>query len=204
VVICHEPERWFSRLDPGVRDRFRAGTQIDLDRYSVSELADILERRAEAGLRRDVWMRAQLEAIADERAGVARDAIQSLRAAAEIAEERGHDTIRASDIERGYKRADRDIRLANVGSLPFAYQFIYELVRAFGPISSSKLYDLADEHQDAVWDGRPSRPPSTNRARRKQLAKLREYDLIRTENNVHEACDESIEPSTDIDLGIQH
>ncbi|QLD84600.1 AAA family ATPase [Natronomonas halophila] len=200
VVICHEPERWFSRLDPGVRDRFTAGTHIPLDRFSVSELADILQRRAEAGLRRDAWSRAQLEAIADHQAGVARDAIQSLRAAAEVADERGHDEIHDADIERGYELAKRDIRKANIRSLPFAYQFLYELIRVYGPVSSSRLYDLADAHQDDVWNERPSRPPSTNRTRRNQLAKLREYDLIETQNNVHEACDSSIEPSVEIRL----
>lgn len=204
VVICHDPDAWFSRLGPGVRDRFTAGTHIDLDRYSVNELADILERRAEAGLRRDIWTRAQLEAIADHQAGVARDAIQSLRAAAEVAHQRGHDEIRETDLERGYERAKRDIREANVRSLPFAYQFLYELVRIYGPVSSSKLYNLADKHQDIVWADRPARPPSTNRARRNQLSKLRSYDLLETENNVHKACNESIEPSVGINIGVRN
>lgn len=49
-MICHEPERWYSSADPEVRDRLQAGTEIILDRYGVSELADILERRVEVGL----------------------------------------------------------------------------------------------------------------------------------------------------------
>jgi len=99
-LICHEPDRWYSSASPAVRDRLRARTELHLDRYGVSELADILERHAQAGLAPGAVGRDHIERIADDVAGVARDGIQTLRYAANVATEAGRDRILGTDRGR--------------------------------------------------------------------------------------------------------
>jgi Cdc6-like AAA superfamily ATPase len=182
VMICHEPERWYSAADPEVRDRLQAGTEIILDRYGVSELADILERRAEVGLERGAVRREQLEQIADDVAGVARNGIQSLRAAAELATERGHETIETVDIEDGYERARQAIREANLRSLPVGHLVLYEIVRQAGEIEGDTLHQQYENIADETFRGTGHRPVG-RRARRDKLQKLVAYDLIAYEGN---------------------
>lgn len=194
AMICHEPERWYSSAGPDVRERLRAGTQLSLERYGVTELADILERRAEVGLDRGAVRREHLERIADDVAGVARLGIQSLRCAAEIALEDGRDHIVDADLEPARERAKREIREANMRSLPFRYQFLYAVIRDAGAISSNAIYDRYEDVGDQVWQGRRHQPPS-NRTIRDHLGKLRQYDLIDSADGVHRPTDPELAPA---------
>jgi Cdc6-like AAA superfamily ATPase len=197
VVVCHDPVRWRSRAaqQAGPEDRF--GSEIQLDRFGVDELADILERRAEAGLRDGVGPdgdvpRKHLERIADDVAGVTRAGIQTLRAAAELAEEREHRCIREPDVDDAHARARRTIREANLESLPFSHRFLYALIRRHGEVSSEALWERYDEVASDAWNGRLDTPP-TRRARRDHLQKLREYDLVATaDNRTHTPVDSDL------------
>ena len=175
VVVCHDPVWWRDRAarHAGLDDRF--GVEVALDRFSVDELADIVERRAEVGLRGGVGpdgavRRCHLKHIADGVAGVARNGIQTLQAAAELAVEREHDGIRDADINDAYDRSERAILAANLSSLPFAHRFLYELVRQADGVSPAALWDRYDEAAEAAWDGRLGTPP-TRRTRRHHLKK---------------------------------
>lgn len=202
VVICHDPVRWRSRAAQraGLGDRF--GSEIRLDRFGVDELADILQRRAEAGLQNGVGpggdvRRDLLKRIADDVAGVARAGIQTLRAAAELAEEREHRCIREPDIDDAHARARRTIRETNLESLPFSHQFLYALVQRHGEISSEALWERYDEVASDAWNGRLDTPP-TRRARRNHLQKLREYDLVATaDNRTHSPVDSDLAAGID-------
>jgi len=181
AVICHDPVRWRSRAakQGGLEDRF--GVEVQLDRFGVNELADILERRAEAGLRNGVGpsgdvRRKHLERIADDVAGVARDGIQTVRAAAELADERGRRRICDADVDDGVERAQRRIRQANLDSLPFHHQVLYALLHREGPLKATALHERYDEIADSLYRGVDVTPIS-RRARRNKLAKLRDYDL---------------------------
>lgn len=176
VPICHDADDWLARTDDGVRDRF-AGQELWLDRYGVAELANILEERARLGLRQGSYDRQDLEAIADEVAGVARFGIKALQAAAEIADEREHQKIRQPDIRDSFERAQRRIRAANLDSLPLHHHVIYELIRLGEPIDGPTLHEQYDAVADEVYHG-TDLAPIGQRARRKKLEKLREYDLI--------------------------
>lgn len=79
------------------------GRELELDRYGSQDLADILEPRAQHGLQANVDSDYLIE-IADQVSGVARKAIQTLRAAAEIAAER-QCPISAVTVDTGYQRA---------------------------------------------------------------------------------------------------
>jgi len=64
LVICaHDAEAWLAGLD---RDHERQLREtIQLDHFGADELADILDRRAQRGLRPDAVSRPVLEEIAD-------------------------------------------------------------------------------------------------------------------------------------------
>ncbi|MFB6228253.1 MAG: Cdc6/Cdc18 family protein [Halobacteriales archaeon] len=184
VVITHEPERWLSDVPGPVRDRLvgKGSTRLRLERYGTRELTDILERRADLGLRPESVRREQLRAIAGESVGVARDAIQTLRAAAENAEERGHGRILDDDVEDAYERARHRIREANLRSLPYHHQVLYALVQEAGSIPGADLHARYDAVADDVY--RDTRwTPIGRRARRNELRKLTEYDLIEIEGD---------------------
>jgi Cdc6-like AAA superfamily ATPase len=62
--------------------------------------------------------------IANHVAGVACFSIQSLRAAAELADERLHTKIEYEDIEDSYERALHRIRQSNLDSLPIYHHIL--------------------------------------------------------------------------------
>ena len=190
VPIIHDLDDWLARVDDDIRRRL-TGTDLHLDRYTVDELVDILQPRVANGLRGDVE-RDYLAQIADRAAGVAREAIQTLRAAAEIADGLGEPIERVS-VETAYQRALADIRRANLQSLTFHHHVLYELLREHGPATSSELYDAYDRVEDEVYDN--DIVPVSRRHRRNKLDKLATYKLIdqaEAQHDTHEVCDASI------------
>ncbi|MFC7323290.1 Cdc6/Cdc18 family protein [Halorubrum rutilum] len=183
VVICHEPDDWLARAESGVRQYLHGG-RIELDRFGVDELADILRDRARVGLVDNAVTRDQLETIADDVAGVAREGIQTLRAAAEIAVEREHGRIYDADVDDAYERARASIRKANLRSLPFHHRVLYELIRDAGEITGRELHQQYEEIEEQVYANR-ERTPISRRDRRNKLDKLRAYDLVERERLDH-------------------
>jgi len=171
VVVTHDQTRFESRTSAPF------SITLQVDRFTSAELADILEARAQEGLQAGVVSRGQLESIADTVAGVARWGIQSLRAAAEIADERGHPTIEPGDVQDCYQRARGRIRASNLESLPVYHHVLYEIVRRAGACSGGEVHDRYDRVADEVYEGLPVAPVG-KRSRRNKLAKLAAYDLI--------------------------
>jgi Cdc6-like AAA superfamily ATPase len=175
-VVTHDLTRWLARLDSQA-DRYRQAVHLQVDRFGVDQLADILETRAEAGLPPRVVNRGQLERIADDVAGVAREGIQSLRAAAELARERDRATIHESDVDDAYERAERRIREANLQSLPYHHRILYAIIHSAGEIAAADLHDRYDAVAERAYTDVPQTPVG-KRSRRNKLAKLLEYGLI--------------------------
>jgi len=189
--ICHDRDRWLDRLDYTTRRQLHDAVDLHLTRYSPSELADILEPRADHGLRRGSAGRKQLEHIADETAGSARWAITSLHAAATIAEERGHDTIRDQHIPQAVERGQRWIRERQLQSLDVHHHLIYEILRACGPLAGSELHARYDSVVPEAYHGQPA-TPICKRARRYKLDKLSDYGLIDNEGR-YRVVDDDVE-----------
>ncbi|WP_146417592.1 Cdc6/Cdc18 family protein [Haloarcula hispanica] len=179
VAICHNKEQWLSQLESQLRRRLLL-KELALDRFGVNELADILEARARRGLPSGVVTREQLEAIADEVAGVARKGIQSLRQAALLAEERDHSEIGADDVGDSYERAQQYILQKNLDSLPFHHQLLYELIRVGDGPQAGELHERYEAAAEEVYRGRGLTPIS-ERSRRLKLSKLEDYELIEVE-----------------------
>jgi len=197
VVICHEPDDWLARSESGVRQYLHGG-RIELRRFGVDELADILRDRARVGLVDNAVSRTQLETIADDVAGVAREGIQTLRAAAEIAAEREHGRIYEADVDDAYERARASIREANLASLPFHHRALYALIRDAGEITGRELNAQYEAVEDDLY-GSQKRTPISRRDRRNKLDKLRAYDLVERERLDHRwlyaPVDEQLIPS---------
>ncbi|MFC5279387.1 Cdc6/Cdc18 family protein [Halorubrum rubrum] len=200
VVVCHEPDDWLARAEHDVRQRLHGG-KIELTRYGVDELADILGDRARVGLVDGAISREQLEEIADGVAGVAREGIQTLRSAAELASERDHGRIRSVDVEDGFERAKRRIRKAHLNSLPFHHLVLYELIRSNGGITGRDLHRLYEDRSEELYAGRKLTPIS-DRARRTKLQKLQEYELIERERLDHRWLYTPMDPSLQADCNV--
>ena len=196
IPICHDDDDFLARVDGRVRSKL-SGRKLELDRYGVDALADILQERARVGLRPQTWSRSVLETIADMAAGVARKGIQTLRAAAELARERDHRVLSEVDIDDAYRRALADIRSANLASMPFHHQLLYELLRRDDRewVFSEDLFDKYDHVKETVYAGR-DQIPIGRRARRYKMPKLVDYELVFEEgedrNRRYAVCDASI------------
>lgn len=197
LCICHDPDDWLARVDEPHRERFRGDNHLALSRYSVSELSTILEARYRQGLSQSSPPRRRLEQIADRAAGVARTGIQTLRSAAELAWERGHDEITTEDVEDGLEEARHRIRESNLRSLPVHHHVLYEIVRsADGWIGGRELHNRYERLQERVYQNF-TRQPIGRRARRTKLQKLQDYDLVEAEgqgtNRRYRALDSGVQ-----------
>jgi len=194
VVICHDPDAWLAGADRTVRDRL-GSTTLGLDRYGVDELADILEARARVGLAPGSVTRRQLEAIADQVAGVARAGIQTLRAAAQESARRGYGQVRDEVLDRAHELAQRHIREQQLQSLPFHHQVLYEVIREAGGIQAGALHERYEAVAGTVYQGLPQTPIG-ERERRRKLRKLVEYGLVECEganrSREYRVCDGDI------------
>ncbi|WP_338740362.1 Cdc6/Cdc18 family protein [Haloplanus salilacus] len=205
IVIAHDADDWFARVDSRYRSRFDGDHHIRLTRYTATELADILEPRAEFGLESGAVSREQLVTIGNIVAGVARRGIQTLRWAAKIAENQDHDAITDRDITDGRARAQTEIRESNLRSLPYHHHVLYELIRAHDTLESSKLHDSYEAIQEHAYAKNRPQHPISRRARRTKLDKLREYDLIdwtehEDNSRMYRVIDASIASEFDIPL----
>ncbi len=171
------------------RVRESIAIHVQADRYSVTELTDILRARAVTD--------AQLETIANEVAGVTRYGIQEVWAAAEVAGEHRHRRIEGDDVADSFERARRTMRGTNLHSLPFHHQVLNSIIWRTGEISAGDLHDWCETMADSVYYGHDLMPIG-RRSRRNKLAKFREYDLDGGEgpaqNRVYYPLDESIKP----------
>ncbi|WP_394324575.1 Cdc6/Cdc18 family protein [Haloquadratum walsbyi] len=162
----------------------------------------MLEARAKQGLAKDLVTRKQLRTIANHVAGVARFGIQSLHAAAKLAVERSHETIRPADIGDSYDSALHRIRQSNLNSLPLHHHVLYELIRVAGEIPASELHYRYENAAEQLYAEYPQ-TPTGKRSRRNKLVRLREYELIKHEkppqSRVYRVLDSELESVIDID-----
>lgn len=204
VPIAHDGTDWLSRLD--VDDAHPLDNcHTELGRYTVNELADILEHRARQGFHNpEIAPRPQLETIADTVAGVARDGIQTLLASAEIAREQSRMTITDADVEPGYERAKHKIRIGNLGSLPFHHQILYSIVHEAGELTAGELHDRYDEIT-SIYKGQPTAPIG-KRERRRKIPKLVDYDLVdhdgATRGRTYWVVDEGVDPVVELPTAV--
>ncbi|QLG47873.1 Cdc6/Cdc18 family protein [Natrinema halophilum] len=204
IVITHGRTEWLGNLNNTVIGNFELDSTIRFTPYSTDELVEILEPRIRKGLNYDAFTAGQRNRIADETNGVARYGIKAVWAAAEIATERGHDTVTDRDVDDCFPRAKAKMRESNLGSLSYSHRVIYELIRRVGPtVRKPVLEEIYSLHSEEIYADR-HRDPVTWRQVRNYLEKLEKYDLIErkgaTRNRRYAVTDPDLEASVDLDF----
>ncbi|MGB9954719.1 AAA family ATPase (plasmid) [Haloarcula marismortui] len=204
IAICHDEIDWLSRVVESTRHGLTDRSH-QLDKFTTSELTDILEARQRVGLEGGVISRGQLRTLADGAAGVARRGIFALRAAAELATERGHTTIKDVDVEDSFDRARRQLREQALDSLPLHHHILYEIIPRKGEARTAAINDCYEAIAAVVYDGRDQTPIS-KRERRTKLQKLVDYDLLACSGTgparEYWACDPSISSPLDLQVSV--
>jgi cell division control protein 6 len=139
ICICASQDFLFS-LDERVRSRLNPRI-IEFRTYSPIELYEILKDRARSALRDNSWNHKILRRIVSMANGDARIAIQTLRHAANIAENQGISRIKIRHLEKGSLDA-KDFKVNKIlSSLTVHHRLIYGLIKARKEILSGRLWE---------------------------------------------------------------
>lgn len=169
ILIANREEEVFAPLDDRLHSRLSSCARIRFDRYSLSELVEILADRVRWGLIDDAISQEGLELIADRAAGDARKAIGILRNAAQAAKYDGQHEISLSTIEKAIPETKSEIQRKTVDKLTEDQQALYEIINEETEIKPTPLYNA---YTDRIDD------PKSRRMVRNYLAKLEHYNLI--------------------------
>jgi len=124
-------DRVKSRLNP----RF-----IHFEPYALNDLTEILKERALIALHPESWNEATLRRVAALSEGDARKAIQTLKNAAQVAEESHCKTIRKAHIEKAFSNIQDLRKTYALKKLPEDQRLLYDLTRKHGTVFSSQLW----------------------------------------------------------------
>jgi Cdc6-like AAA superfamily ATPase len=170
IMICNRETDLFSRFEARSRSRWGVGQRLRLSSYSLEEIRNILQRRASYGLQPETVSDGVLERVADESAGDARLAIESLKHAALVAADQEDDVITADLVPDAIENAREDVRQKTLSSLNRDQRILYQILEEYGRgMSMGEL--------DSEYHSRVSNPKST-RTLRRYLQKMQHYNLI--------------------------
>ncbi len=139
VVALSQSRQGYLELDPRVKSRLLPFF-LKFTAYSVEQLVQILEARAQQSLEPEAWCRNDLEVIATQSNGDARVAIQTLRAAVYRADKGRGSQIRSADIEEGLRSTSSLRRRYALKSLSEQHRLLHHLVKDAGVISTLELW----------------------------------------------------------------
>lgn len=171
ILIANREEDMWSHMDDRVVSRLRTGERIRFQPYTVSELSEILERRAAHGLQPGSVSQERLEHIADAAHGDARFAILILRMSAQKARAKGFDKITAEVVRKAIPEALEALQSSNRERLTDHQETLLDILIESGPLGPSELYQHYQRHVD---------DPKTERTVRKYVRKMESYDILET------------------------
>jgi len=169
IMISNEENEFFEQIGSRLHSRLHPAKRIHLDRYSLDDLAAILEVRAQHALTKGAISRENLELISDMAAGDARIGIGILRAAARDTEYEGAETISSEIIEEAASEAKRALHRKTLDQLRGVQRLIYDIFQEHRELEPAEIYHLYEERAE---------DPKTNRTVRNHLQKLQHYNLI--------------------------
>jgi cell division control protein 6 len=168
ILIANNP-KVLANFDDRIRSRFSGIKKIRFKRYTDEQIVDILKERREYGLYPDTVSDSQLQTIAAHANGDARMALNSLRIAAQDAENQGLEKVTDELIEESVSSSqDRD-RIESLERLNEDQQEVYSILQEEGSMQMSDLYEAYQEEVDE---------PKTRRTLRRYLNKMEAYELI--------------------------
>lgn len=173
AVIVNDAEGFLDTVRPSLAQRIQNSYRVEFSDYSVPDLVEILQVRAEYGLREDAVRERDLEAIAQraQANGSARLAIVTLRMAANVAATAGREHIRSADIAAAAPDARQYIRSKDFDLLSDTQQTLVDVVQQAGReyVSCSEVRERYEARVDE---------PVSGGHRRRCLRKLRDYGFV--------------------------
>jgi orc1/cdc6 family replication initiation protein len=169
ILICVSEDDFFADVDARVLDRLRGAVKIHLEKYTDSQLCDILEKRVEHGLATSAVAPDVIEAIADIAAGDARHGIILLRKAVRHAIEQDDSQVQLSHIRAVEDDVQEAIHERYISDFGTEMRLLLEIVREEGPLSAPALKAQYESRSD---------DPVADSTRRKYLSSLERYELI--------------------------
>jgi cell division control protein 6 len=138
-LVCIAGSRYpLLLLDDRVNSRLNP-TRIEFRPYTVKEITEIMRPRAELALAPRTWDENTLERIAELADGDARVAFQTLRMAANLAEEDNSRAIKLEHIQKGHRSITELKRIYELKRLSAHHRLLYEIIKGDKGISSSNL-----------------------------------------------------------------
>ncbi|WP_080510181.1 Cdc6/Cdc18 family protein [Halorubrum distributum] len=174
IGIANDEVDLLADLDERVRSRISVGYRVRFDRYGEDTIAEILERRARAGLGPNAASDEVFETIARLADGDARMAITTLRAAARKASSEGLSNIPKRLVEDSISEAEQEIARKTYSKLNDHQRVVYDVLLEDGPLIQRKLHERYSERHDD--------PVSLRYFRDAHLSKLEHYELVETES----------------------
>jgi len=160
-------ERVRSRLNP----RF-----VHFAPYTEEELVEILKERALIALHAEAWNEEILKRVAELSKGDARTAIQTIRNAAQQAEQNGCTSIKPEHVEKAICDI-KDLRKEySLKKLSEDQRLVYELIRKQGSVMSVKLWN--DYQKECSTR---NLKPIARRTFSNYVEKLRQMNMIKIE-----------------------
>lgn len=169
LIMIANHQNIFYDFDTRIRSSLSSRKDIRFKRYNKKQLVDILKDRRKWGLKNDVITNAQLKIIASNSDGDARIAINTLRIAAENAEEQSLETIENNHINDASPQAQKENLEKSKNKLNKDQQVLYEVIEDNGSVKPRELYS---KYRERVEN------PKVNRTLRKYLSKMTDYNLI--------------------------
>ncbi|ELZ56774.1 AAA ATPase [Halorubrum hochstenium ATCC 700873] len=174
IGIANDEVDLLADLDERVRSRVSVGYRVTFDRYGEDTIAEIVRRRARAGLGPGAASDEVCEAIARLADGDARMGITTLRAAARKASSEGLSNIPKRLVEDSISEAEREIARKTYSKLTDHQRVVVDVLQEDGPLIQRELHERYSERHDD--------PVSLRYFRDAHLAKLEHYELVETES----------------------
>lgn len=172
LIMIANKETALYNIDDRIRSSLEGTREIHFPAYKQEELVDILKDRREWGLRGDTIDNTQLHRIANRADGDARIALNSLRIAAEEAEDRDLEEITPELVEDAMPEAEEQNKSKSIDKLNAHQKVLYDIIQEEDEIKPSELYERYEEEVD---------DPKVKRTLRKYLNKMDHYRLIESE-----------------------
>jgi len=141
LICVANTTQTLATLEKRVQSRL-CPVMIEFPAYTVDQVQEILTDRANQALAQGSWSPLIIKRIADAVGGDSRMAIQILRQAAVIAEEKGRDKLNVRSVNRILHQWQNIRHEARIVSLTEHEKIVYKLVKQNGSVGTTKLTTL--------------------------------------------------------------
>lgn len=170
IIFIANDSNVFAHFEERIRSRLTGISKIHFKRYTQDQLKDILQLRRKHGLTQDTVTDKHLDKIASKAGGDARVAINTLRYAAQEAEQQNNSQITGEIIEESIDQSFEEDRLDSLDKLNKHQKKVYQILQEEGEMS---MGDLFDKYQTQIDE------PRSKRTLRRYLNKMKAYNVIK-------------------------